>query len=457
MHIQLSQQNPSFVPELSQTVAGRLGQVEARQVATPREAQQLAQRQEAPKGEGLLSRLGAALARPFVAIIEWLGKLLGSRAHASTQAPLSRQDAPPAASLSAAEIKQMMLQKALPLTLGGLGKASELATLTAERLAKDHTRLASGDGALRSLATALVGIRDGSLIEASRTQAARLLEQSVGGIALQQWGTAGGAASQHVLSASPEQLREIAVQLHAVMDKVALLRHAVESEVKGEPVDKALADGLVEHFGLEAEQYLGEHPDGPYSDAEVMALGLYTNGEYQHLNRSLRQGRELDAGQALIDRGMSAAFEKSGPAEQVVKTFRVAQGRDAFEAVKEGQVGHDAGYLSTSRDPGVARSFAGQGTITTLFGRSGIDVSEISIEGDEQEILYDKGTDMRVLLSAKDGQGVTRRVLEEATLGERSGHGEGLLDALDLATGTDRSGKPQEQDLRLRMRGLDLA
>lgn len=52
---------------------------------------------------------------------------------------------------------------------------------------------------------------------------------------------------------------------------------------------------------------------------------------------------------------------------------------------------------------------------------------------------------------------MTRRVLEEATLGERSGHGEGLLDALDLATGTDRSGKPQEQDLRLRMRGLDLA
>lgn len=95
------------------------------------------------------------------------------------------------------------------------------------------------------------------------------------------------------------------------MDKVALLRHAVESEVKGEPVDKALADGLVEHFGLEAEQYLSEHPDGPYSDAEVMALGLYTNGEYQHLNRSLRQGRELDAGQALIDRGMSAAFERA--------------------------------------------------------------------------------------------------------------------------------------------------
>ena len=120
------------------------------------------------------------------------------------------------------------------------------------------------------------------------------------------------------------------------MDKVALLSHAVESEVKGEPVDKALADGLVEHFGLEAEQYLGEHPGGPYSDAEVMALGLYTNGEYQHLNRSLRQGRELDAGQALIDRGMSAAFEKSGPAEQVVKTFRGTQGRGCLRGGERG-------------------------------------------------------------------------------------------------------------------------
>ena len=44
--------------------------------------------------------------------------------------------------------------------------------------------------------------------------------------------------------------------------------------------DKALAEGLQEQFGLEAEQYLGEQLHGTYSDAEVMALGLYTNGEY---------------------------------------------------------------------------------------------------------------------------------------------------------------------------------
>ncbi|WP_421268255.1 ADP-ribosyltransferase [Aeromonas veronii] len=307
------------------------------------------------------------------------------------------------------------------------------------------------------MVTALSGIRDGSKIEATTHQAARLLELNLGGIALQQWGTTGRQASEWVSSATQEQLGEVAAGLNDLMHEVAQLRYAVESEVKGEPADKALAEGLQNQFGLEAEQYLGEQPHGFYSDADVMALGLYTNGEYQHLNRSLRQEKQLDAGQALIDQGMSAAFEKSTPAEQLVKTFRGTHGGDAFSGVAEGQVGHDAAYFSTSRDPKVATSFGGSGTISTVFGRSGIDVSDISVEGDEQEILYNKATDMRVLLSAKDERGVTRRVLEEAKLGEQSGHSKGLLDALDLARGSGGADKPQEVDIRLKMRGLDLA
>lgn len=377
MQIQSHQQSPSFVAELPQAASGRLGQIEARQVATPSDVQQLAQRQDVPKGEGLLARLGAALARPFLAIIEWVGKLLGSPAHTATQVPQPSQDAQPALMSSAVVFKQMVLQQALPMTLKGLDKASELATLTAEGLTRDHSRLASGDGALRSLTTALAGIRAGSQIEDSRTQAARLLERNVGGIALQQWGTTGGAASQLVLDASPELRREITDQLHQVMSEVALLRQAVESEVSRVSADKTLADGLVKRFGADAEKYLGRQPGGIHSDAEVMALGLYTGIHYAELNRALRQGQELDAGQKLIDQGMSAAFEKSGEAEQVVKTFRGTRGGDAFNTVEEGQVGHDNGYLSTSLNPGVARSF-GQGTISTVFGRSGIDVSEIS-------------------------------------------------------------------------------
>ncbi|MFO7127758.1 ADP-ribosyltransferase, partial [Pseudomonas aeruginosa] len=57
MQIQSHQQSPSFVAELPQAASGRLGQIEARQVATPSDVQQLAQRQDVPKGEGLLARL----------------------------------------------------------------------------------------------------------------------------------------------------------------------------------------------------------------------------------------------------------------------------------------------------------------------------------------------------------------------------------------------------------------
>ncbi|MFU7712427.1 ADP-ribosyltransferase [Aeromonas veronii] len=433
------------------TGVGRMGQLEARQVATGQDAILLGNRSEPQKGQGLLSRLGAQLARPFVAIKEWIGNLLGSGK--SAVAPKTQV----AENLSMADQKRLFLQKALPYTLSALDKTSELKSINAEQLRKDHTTLATGNGALRSLVTALSGIRDGSKIEATTHQAARLLELNLGGMALQQWGTTGRQASEWVSSATQEQLGEVAAGLNDLMHEVAQLRYAVESEVKGEPADKALAEGLQNQFGLEAEQYLGEQPHGLYSDAEVMALGLYTNGEYQQLNRSLRQEKQLDAGQALIDQGMSAAFEKSTPAEQLVKTFRGTHGGDAFSGVTEGQVGHDAAYFSTSRDPKVAASFGGSGTISTVFGRSGIDVSDISVEGDEQEILYNKATDMRVLLSAKDERGVTRRVLEEAQLGEQSGHSKGLLDVLDLARGSGGADKPQEVDIRLKMRGLDLA
>ena len=87
-----------------------------------------------------------------------------------------------------------MLQKALPFTLSALDKTSELKSINAEQLRKDHTSLATGNGALRSLVTALSGIRDGSKVDATSQQAARLLELNLGGIALQQWGTTEQAA-----------------------------------------------------------------------------------------------------------------------------------------------------------------------------------------------------------------------------------------------------------------------
>lgn len=209
---------------------GKFGQLDARQVATSQDALQLGSRSEPQKGEGLLSRLGAQLARPFVALKEWIGNLLGARPAAPARS------APPADNLSLADQKRLLLQKALPFTLGGLDKASELNNIDAQQLGQEHARLSTGNGALRSLATSLNGIKDGSMRQESQTLAAGLLERPIAGIPLQQWGTVGGKVTELIASATPEQLQEAMNQLHAVMAEVADLQRAVKAEVAGEPL-----------------------------------------------------------------------------------------------------------------------------------------------------------------------------------------------------------------------------
>ncbi|MFY2508316.1 ADP-ribosyltransferase [Vibrio pectenicida] len=132
------------------------------------------------------------------------------------------------------------------------------------------------------------------------------------------------------------------------------------------------------------------------------------------------------------DKGLSSSFEKTGSNENVIKTYRGTQGGDAFNGVAEGHSGRDAGYLSTSHNLGAAENFGRGGTVSTIFGRSGLDVSEISIEGDEKEVLYNKNTDMTVLFSERGRDGITRRVLEESSLSVEAGTKKGLVDALDL-------------------------
>ena len=209
---------------------GKFGQLDARQVATSQDVLQLGSRSEPQKGQGLLSRLGAQLARPFVALKEWIGNLLGAR----TAAP--DRSAPPADNLSLADQKRLLLQKALPFTLGGLDKASELNKIDAQQLGQEHARLATGNGALRSLATSLNGIKDGSMRQENQTLAAGLLERPIAGIPLQQWGTVGGKVTELLASATPELLQEAISQLHAVMAEVTDLQRAVKAEVAGEPL-----------------------------------------------------------------------------------------------------------------------------------------------------------------------------------------------------------------------------
>jgi exoenzyme T len=449
---------PTTAPGLQEV---RPGNLSARPVDTNPAAKLLAGRHESPQGGGLLSRILTQIVRPFAAVREWIGHLLGHNTPRAPQAAPQLQPPP----LSAAELKLMMQQTALKAAPNGLAKAVQLADVTGANLLEKHSALATGNGALRSVATALKAVTDYSQNADNRLAATTLLAQKVAGISLQQWATIGGHASAWLLEATAPQLAQAAQQFNQLASSVSQLEQMVGRELRGEPVtsppaDK-LADTLLEHFGLEAEQYLDEPKQGQvpaFSDGEVMAIGLYTNGEYQALNRVLRAGEALNQGQSAIVEGLSSAFGNINADETVIKTFRGTRGGDAFSAVAEGQKGQDAGYLSTSMSAQTAKDFGSHGTQSTVFGKSGLDVSAVSIEADEQEILYNKDTEMTVLFSAKDSQGVTKRVLEESALPADSGRQKGLLEALDLpAVPKAPTGDALNQDSRLRLRGLDLA
>lgn len=213
------------------TGVGRMGQLEARQVATGQDAILLGNRSEPQKGQGLLSRLGAQLARPFVAIKEWIGNLLGSGKSAA--APKAQTAASPE------DLQRLMKQAAFGSSLGGFAKADVLNNIATEQLGKEHANLATGNGPLRSLCTALQAVVIGSEQPQLRELAAGLLARPIAGIPLQQWGTVGGKVTELLASATPELLQEAMSQLHTAMGEVADLQRAVKAEIAGEPAQSA--------------------------------------------------------------------------------------------------------------------------------------------------------------------------------------------------------------------------
>ncbi|MFM5128464.1 ADP-ribosyltransferase [Aeromonas veronii] len=213
------------------TGVGRMGQLEARQVATGQDAILLGNRSEPQKGQGLLSRLGAQLARPFVAIKEWIGNLLGSGK--STAAPKAQTATSPE------DLQRLMKQAAFGSSLGGFAKADVLNNIAAEQLGKAHATLATGNGPLRSLCTALQAVVIGSEQPQLRELAAGLLARPIAGIPLQQWGTVGGKVTELLASATPELLQEAMSQLHTAMGEVTDLQRAVKAEIAGEPAQSA--------------------------------------------------------------------------------------------------------------------------------------------------------------------------------------------------------------------------
>ncbi|KAE9629490.1 ADP-ribosyltransferase [Aeromonas veronii] len=213
------------------TGVGRMGQLEARQVATGQDAILLGNRSEPQKGQGQLSRSESRPARVLAAIKEWIGNLLGSGKSAA--APKAQTAASPE------DLQRLMKQAAFGSSLGGFAKADVLNNIAAEQLGKEHATLATGNGPLRSLCTALQAVVIGSEQPELRELAAGLLARPIAGIPLQQWGTVGGKVTELLASATHELLQEAMSQLHTAMGEVADLQRAVKAEIAGEPAQSA--------------------------------------------------------------------------------------------------------------------------------------------------------------------------------------------------------------------------
>ncbi|WP_139410883.1 ADP-ribosyltransferase [Aeromonas veronii] len=213
------------------TGVGRIGQLEARLVATGQDAILLGNRSEPQKGQGQLSRSESRPARVLAAIKELIGNLLGSGKSAA--APKAQTATSPE------DLQRLMKQAAFGSSLGGFAKADVLNNIAAEQLGKEHATLATGNGPLRSLCTALQAVVIGSEQPELRELAAGLLARPIAGIPLQQWGTVGGKVTDLLASATPELLQEAMSQLHTAMGEVADLQRAVKAEIAGEPAQSA--------------------------------------------------------------------------------------------------------------------------------------------------------------------------------------------------------------------------
>lgn len=217
-----------------------------------------------------------------------------------------------------------------------------------------------------------------------------------------------------------------------------------------EPLNNIIKEELLHHYGGKAGQFISntdDNDDSGLTDAEKMAIGLYTTQEFSELNRNLRLGNSLNSKLSLVNECLASAFKKSKKHATILKTYRgtsvfksfhksalVSVRMDAFINTPEGSSTRDPAYLSTSRGLEVAKAATEKtGTLSILFGQSGKDISNFSFFKTEKEVLYNKNTKMNVLLSVKKGvQHMAYQVLEEANLPKGSGQQDNLINALNL-------------------------
>ncbi len=160
---------------------------------------------------------------------------------------------------------------------------------------------------------------------------------------------------------------------------------------------------------LSHEEVVPDAARPPLSEKSVAAIKEYTGGDYGLMNHALRSGKPLTDKQAATVAGLKEAFANvktfDRPVlvkrEMNVDQFRDPEGLTRFlgacrQSMTEGAVAKLPGYTSTTSQDGWA--FGGEGNVRMVISaRQGLDLKPASKNAEEDELLLDDGTLVRVV------------------------------------------------------------
>lgn len=139
----------------------------------------------------------------------------------------------------------------------------------------------------------------------------------------------------------------------------------------------------------------------PFNDTDKANLRTYTNGGYLQINPYLRNpdGTGKPFRQKFQDKADAVSESLSKLPSEPGRTYRgsnLQKRPEELAKYQEGKIVKEDAFTSTSKNPGITESgqFA-KDTRFTVNGKNGKNVTDYS-DHDEEEILFDKGTDFMV-------------------------------------------------------------
>lgn len=147
-------------------------------------------------------------------------------------------------------------------------------------------------------------------------------------------------------------------------------------------------------------------------DCQKPLIQAYTGHGAAYINRAMR-GQVQD----LVCEKMGQYLVKALEAlpKMVTTVYRGSGHLKEYQELKTGECIQDRGFLSTSSDVYTAERFAKSGMFLMISTYSGREVTAYSVFPDEDEILLQPGTWLRLIRNPEMNRGLTLYDLEEVT------------------------------------------